>query len=290
MKWLLPVAVCAVALTFTLGHFGQSGERQWTRATTLVKLQDRRITESSGIAPSQIADGVYYTHNDSGDTARFFKFDRAGRVLGTYNVRGASAVDWEDIASAKIGGKPYLFVGDIGDNAGNRRSITVYRVPEPTHNGEVNVRADRTYTLRYPDEPHNAESLMIHPRTGDFYIVTKANTKPSQVFKLAHPGKSGSYMLAQIGTIDLPDSFRYARLITAGDISPDAKHMMIRTYMAAWEYDVRGSFDDWMKNAPRKIETNFELQGEGICYSRDGKSLLTTSEGVPCQVSEAKLR
>ena len=33
------------------------------------------------------------------------------------------------------------------------------------------------------------------------------------------------------------------------------------------------------------IRTNLDLQGEGIAYSEDGKSLITTAENTPCLVS-----
>jgi hypothetical protein len=314
---LLALAVLVSACSTDVPNLqSKAGPREWSKCTTLVNLQDKRIDESSGICSSRGVDGVYYTHNDSGDTARFFKFNRKGEILGVFNVTNAlAAVDWEDIASATLDGKPYIFCGDIGDNAGVRKQIYVYRVPEPDPHpptpsplsrgeksaqtnggprGEMGegeqVRADRIYTLTYPDEPHNAETLMVNPSTGDIYIVTKAAKRPSMVFKLAHPGASGSYTLEKIGEFQVGGAIRESKLVTAGDISPDSKHVVIRTYFEGWEFDASAKFDDWFRQTPRRIQTNFELQGEGICYSRDGKSILTTSEGVPCQVSEARLR
>jgi hypothetical protein len=119
--------------------------------------------------------------------------------------------------------------------------------------------------------------------------VTKAAKKPSAVFKLPHPGRSGAYVLTKIGEFQVGSLIRESRLVTGGDISPDAKHVVIRTYLSGWEFDVPARFDDWFRQKPRYIKTNLEFGGEGICYSRDGNSLLTTSEGVPCQVSEARL-
>jgi hypothetical protein len=255
---------------------------------TLVNIQDARINESSGICASRGLDGVYYTHNDSGDTARFFKFNRKGEVLGVYNVTNAKpAVDWEDIASATVGGKAYIFCGDIGDNRGSRKEIYVYRIPEPATAGSVS--ADRVYTLTYPDGAHNAETLMVDPKSGDIEIVTKASHKPSEVFVLRTPGPTGSYMLKRVGALQVGSVSPFETLVTGGDISHDSLHVLLRTYSAAWEYDVPVRFDDWIKAKPRRVQTNADRQGEGICYSRDGKSLLTTSEGTPCQVSEARL-
>src|SRR4051794_20300739 len=83
---------------------------------TLCHLQDSRITESSGLA---VGPGVLWTHNDSGDSARFFALDRRCRTLATYTLPGVQATDWEDMAR----GGGYLWLGDIGDNSATRSTI-----------------------------------------------------------------------------------------------------------------------------------------------------------------------
>lgn len=266
-----------------------AAERDWDKLTLLTKLDDKEIDESSGVAPSHLRPGIFYTHNDSGDKPRFFSFDDKGHVTGSYSVPNAEATDWEDMASASIGGKSYLYFGDIGDNNEKRKSITVYRVPEPSP-GAVPTAPDQVLVLNYPDGPHNAETLMVHPTAGDIYIVTKTSKGPSLVFKLPNPANSGRFDLAKIGEIQTGGPIDATKLTTGGDISPDGKHVVVRGYLGAWEFDAPARFDDWVKSKPRAIQTNVEPQGEAICYSTDGKSLITTSEGQPCQVSIGKLK
>ncbi|MGZ4000098.1 MAG: hypothetical protein ACXVIY_05695, partial [Mucilaginibacter sp.] len=43
-------------------------------------LQSKEMDEISGIAASGIHDGVYYVHNDSGDTSRFFAITPDGKI------------------------------------------------------------------------------------------------------------------------------------------------------------------------------------------------------------------
>ena len=57
-------------------------------------FQDPRITESSGLAASSRS-GIVFTHNDSGDSARFFAVDDAGRTRTTYALPDVQARDWE---------------------------------------------------------------------------------------------------------------------------------------------------------------------------------------------------
>src|SRR5437016_3618567 len=55
------------------------------------------LTELSGIAASRAQPGVYYAHNDSGDSPRIFALDGAGAELAQLCLAGATNVDWEDI-------------------------------------------------------------------------------------------------------------------------------------------------------------------------------------------------
>lgn len=267
---------------------GSAQARVWQPPTLLTTLKYDDITESSGVANSPLWPGVYYTHNDSGDKPRFFKFDGQGKLFGAYALRGAQAFDWEDMASARVTGKSYLYFGDIGDNSAKRSAVTVYRVGEPRTSSPL-IGTFETYNVTYPDGPHNAETLMVNPLNGDIYIVTKSADEGSRVFKLRRPGGSGSFRLQEIGKLTFPGSILGGQLATGGDISPDGKWIVIRTYFAAYEYAVPKRFDDWVTGSPTTIRLASETQGEAISYSRDGKALITTSEGSPCPVSVVRL-
>ena len=91
------------------------------------------IDEASGVVASRKNPGVLWVHNDSGGSARAFAMNTLGTHLGIYNILGAGAWDWEDMAAGPgpVAGQSYLFLGDIGDNAAVRSSIVVYRVAEP---------------------------------------------------------------------------------------------------------------------------------------------------------------
>lgn len=281
------VGVACLAILVVYGfvragvHFGVP--RSFGQPHLLASITDKRVTESSGVAPSQIYPNVYYTFNDSGDTARFFQFDRKGRILHVFNVTNGDNVDWEDMASAKLDGKPYLFFGDIGDNMGRRPSIAIYRVPEPGNDTEV--RADQIYTLRYPDGSHNAETLLVNPKTGDIMIVTKAALHPQGIYYLPRPHSSGSWTLKKLADIEVNANMRSAKLITGGAWSQDGRYVVLRTYLGAYEFRAEDPMQ-WFETEPMRIKTNLEMQGEGITYSLNGSSLITTSEGNPCPVSE----
>ena len=257
-------------------------DRTWGTPTLMCEIGSKQLSESSGIAASRITEGVYLTHNDSGDKPRFFKFSKNG-IQATYELKGASALDWEDMASTRIKGRNWLYFGDIGDNALNRKNISIYRLEEPRGEERVLSKFD-TYSLTYPDGTHNCESLFADPNSGDVYLVTKSEGA-STVFKLKAPSRSGTYVLEKLGSVR-PDTGmgKYGRMVTAGDVDPAGKHVILRTYSGALEYHVKGKFQDWWKSTPRAVNLPFMGQSEAICYTSNGQELVTTCEGNPCPV------
>jgi len=271
----------------------------------LCNLENQSVKESSGIAASRRNTDIFWTHNDSGDGPFIYAFDRQGKHRGVWRVVGAGAVDWEDMA---IGPGPrrglsYLYIGDIGDNSKKRSQIAVYRVAEPRitpKDSSSTVRNPRetgvadVIRLKYPDGKYDAETLLIHPLTGDLYIITKVRGAAARVYKLRAPApKSGVSTLSYVGEFRFPNPF--LGFVTGGAISPDGHRVAISDYFGACELilpDRRGiAFDEIWKQSPIPVDIGgfpeVRRQGEAICYSADGLALLATSEGRPCPLIEA---
>jgi hypothetical protein len=260
--------------------------------TKIANLKNPAIDESSGLAASRINANVYWTHNDSGDGPFVYAFDSTGGSRGVFRVAGAQARDWEDMA---IGpgperGKSYLYLGDIGDNQEKRDEIVVYRVAEPAL-----TAADRTLTkakpgttkpaeafrLRYPDGKHDAETLLVHPTSGDLYIVTKVMLRNATVYEAAAPLSTGQPItMKRIGEIRIPSLFGGA--LTGGSISPDGRRVAFCDYLQGYEAELPAAsknFDDIWKQKITGFNLGQREQGEAIAYRSDGKALLATSEG-----------
>jgi len=251
-------------------------------------LVSTAITESSGMAPSRQIPGQFYTHNDSGDTARFFRFRLDGTVTGQFTLIGITAIDWEDMASARVGEANYLYFADIGDNGQSRPFVTIYRLQEPIGSGG-NITQYDAIRLTYPTGPRNAETLLVHPTKGDIYIVTKSETEASRVFWLPHPSAGGQFAVNQLGQVQVGTSVPGSKLITGGSISPDARYVTLRTYWDGYDFRITGGFQTWPKATPKRFAIAAETQGESLCYALDGSRVYTTSEGNPCRVSEVPL-
>jgi hypothetical protein len=262
-------------------------------AETIADLQDTSIKESSGLAASRTTAGIFWTHNDSGDGPFIYAFDHRGRRKGVWRVREAAARDWEDMAAGPgpDRNRNYLYIGDIGDNSERRSEIVVYRVPEPkiTPAGASSTNAKPTLTetaesirLRYPDGPHDAEALLVHPVTGAIYIVIKIMFATVGVYEAsAWPGDDGVRTLSRLGELKIPSLF--GGMITGGAISPNGRRVALCDYIQAYEIVLTGRepFDSIWKQPLTTIALGNRQQGEAITYRLDGKALLATSEGLP---------
>jgi hypothetical protein len=302
MRPLLRLLILAVALTGAVW----AAQDPYGPGTVLFTFRDDRVTESSGLCFSSRSDDVLFTHNDSGDSARIFAVNRRGETLATLTVPEAKNLDWEDIARGPDdAGASCLYVGDIGDNEAKRPTITVYRVPEPEVDPALTGVTAQTapaerFELKYADGSRDAEALMVHPRTRRLFVVSKA-LQWSHLYAAPVPLKAGEVnTLTKVATIRfamLPGTANSLReqalrlLATGGDISPDGQRVVVRTYTDAYEWTIAGNdVAAAVRNPPLHVPLPAARQGEAIAYSRDGLSLITTSEGKNAPAHELRCR
>jgi hypothetical protein len=241
-------------------------------------------TELSGLALSHSQRGVLWTHNDSGDVARVFAVTTRGRVLAELSVPNALAVDWEDIAVGPgPSGRAALYIADIGDNAGARPNVVVYRVKEPrvAGGGAGGATAPaRALALRYPDGAHDAEALLASPSTGALFIVTKDYSGKAGVYLAAHAQPGATTTLRRVGAVSLGGG----DAVTAGDVSADGRTIALRSYFRAFAWSRRRgeSIAGALKRRPCVADADLfdEGQGEALALGRDGRAFYTVPEGA----------
>lgn len=225
----------------------------WALAVAFV-LQDPAITESSGLV---VLDGQVVTTNDSGDRGRLFVVDPAtGRTVRTADW-GGDPVDVEALAPAG-GGR--VWVGDIGDNDGVRRSVRVLRVPVTAGRRG----ASSAYDLRHPGGARDAEALLAHPLTGRLYVVTKGlfGGRVLQAPERLRPDASHR----------LTDLAPAPALVTDGAFLPRGGAVVLRTYGRA----VVLAYPSWDQVTSWELPS--QQQGEGLAVV--GSDLLLSSEGA----------
>ena len=254
----------------------------------MATLANSQISESSGLACGRRNRGVFWTHNDSGDSARVFAFTIRGEHVATYTIVGAQAGDWEDMASFEAQGRGYLLLGDVGDNERRRKKYTLYVVVEPPvgtpeRPAAGQVRVGRQMDFTYEDGPHNCEAVAIDPTDGMIYLVSKEGGGSCKVYALPwrQPESRAAVVAKAVATLAMPAA-------TAMDISPDGLRAVILTYGHAYEY-ARRDGEKWSEvfaRPPRVLRMPKRRQGETVCYGPDGKTLYLTSEFAPTPLFE----
>ena len=257
----LPVAAAGSSAPGAAGP-GEAGlAEKWRRASKILVVRDGRINEGSDLVRSTYRRQVVFVHNDGGDGPRFFAVGKTGRTKAVFRLRGAPARDWEDAA---VGPRHTLWFGDIGDNGRSRRTVAVVRTREPRAM-RSGVRTYTAFRLNYPDGAHNAEALLVHPRTGRVFVATK---RSSGGYLYRAPRRLRAGRVNQLTRVR-----RVPANITAGDFSPRRGRYILRKYDTAWIYGRTGR---------RLVTIDLPSQrlGESITFNRRGSAVLLHSEGV----------
>lgn len=90
--------------------------------TDKTALNTPLLNESSGLT---FLDGKLWSFSDSGNPNDIYRIDTVtNTIFQTVDISNATNVDWEDMTS----NTDYLFVGDFGNNNGNRQDLKIYRI------------------------------------------------------------------------------------------------------------------------------------------------------------------
>ena len=269
MSLLYPASRCP-ADDVTVIQYGSPRE--------LCKLSTRKINESSGLAISRLSNDRIWTHNDSGDEARIYCINWQGEHLGTCKLKKIKAVDWEDMCSYVIDGRPKLLLADVGDNGLRRKSCRLNIVDEPADPTDDRSKV-QVLRFRYATGPTDCEAVAVDPVRREVLLIEKKFALTCRVFVLPLPtddqGKD-DLIAKPIARITVP-------LVTAADVSPDGLRAMVLTLGQAFEFTRRRdqTWADVFRAPPRVIDMPARRQGEAICYAGNGRDLLLTSELTP---------
>lgn len=289
-RWLICVCfVFPLAYLFVFPAVADDAGLTYGAPVELSTLKHKKIKESSGLAASHRNDGLFWTHNDSGDKPRLYCFDRSGAHKGTCKIKKAGSIDWEDMCSFSLNGRSKLLIADIGDNGSRRKSCRLYLMDEPK-NPQNDVEKLQVIKLRYSTGPMDCEAIGIDVASKKLLFVEKKRWINCRAFEadieldeatgeiIGKRNDTGIVELIAkpVGQIRLP-------LVTAMDVSSDGKRAIVLTLGQAFEYH-RGDGETWkdaFARKPRTIDMPPRKQGEAICYGKAGRDLFLTSELTP---------
>jgi len=209
----------------TLNKGFKSHQNKIGKAETLFQL-DKVLVESSALC---FYDGIFWSLNDSGGEPCLYGFDKGnGNLRHTLNITNAPNIDWEGLCQDKH----YFYIGDFGNNFGNRTDLRILRVkkPDSLNKKVIAVQAD-LIEFKYPDQKNfksrkhsnkwDCESIFCH--NDSLYIITK-NWVSNHSSIYALPTKPGKY------TAEKKATFNAEGLVTDAALSADGKTLYLVGY------------------------------------------------------------
>ncbi len=242
---------------------------------------DDPILESSGLIYTN--DGLW-THNDSGNDPILYLLDTLSFEIKRQVVIGnVENEDWEELASDGV----YFYIGDFGNNKGDRKDLKVLRVLRSDVQEKDTVTAE-IINFYYPDQldfdlgnkNHNFDCEAFFVKGDSLHLFTKNwdNRKTKHYTLPRFPGDYSAIFC---------DSFDVDGLITAADIAPDGVISLL-----GYEDKATGEAFQWLlfdyenmnvfSGNKRKLSLGSIIergQVEGLAFSQNGEGYIS-SEAV----------
>ena len=233
---------------------------------------DGVLSETSGII---FWEYQFWTHNDNSDTNLYALDTLYGRIVQRWPMSHIKNTDWEEISQDK----DYIYIGDIGNNSGNRDDLKIYRAGKSSilNNSAVFDSVCFTYedqtdfTPAAYDSDFDCEAFIVS--SDSIYLFTKEwASNGTRVYSL--PKTPGNYV-AKPGP-----SLNVNGLITGSVYLEEERIVVLTGYNERLNpflyllYDFTGS--DFFSGNKRKIDIMLPYhQIEGITTTNGIKYFIT---------------
>lgn len=248
---------------------------------SLIAELNPKIKETSGLA---IIGDLLITHNDKGRSNELYLLNAEnGNILQSLLVSNINNNDWEDVTK----NEEYLFIGDIGNNEGERKNLAIYIIPlKEINRNATAIKSSGTINFYYPEQTefdvskkHNFDSEAIFCFNQQIFLFTK-NRLDDKTNLYVLPAQPGNYAAKLIG------SFEVGGRITGADISPDGKLIALVGYNKKsdcflWTFEGFEGNNFFSGKSQKYILGSYAQVGqmEGIAF-KDNTSIYISSEEI----------
>ena len=244
------------------------------------------VNETSGLF---FHNGRLWTHNDSGGKPILYALDTTTfEVVQKVTLSNAKNKDWEDVCTD---GKT-VFVGDFGNNNGNRKNLRIFTFPLSAipDEGDASVTVD-SIRFSFGDQTnfekrryeHDFDCEAMFTSEDYLYLLSKGwETGTTRLYRL--PKTAGNHVA------EVVNGFDSQGLITGADYDRENRIMVVVGYVKSiWKPFMYIIFD--FDEAGVKLSNHrFEMpqwvgaQTEGICFFDDGRCYVS-AETSPSMTS-----
>ena len=252
------------------------------------------VKETSGLF---FHNGRLWTHNDSGGKPILYALDTTTfEVVQKLTLKNVKNKDWEDVCTDG----EYVYVGNFGNNKGNRKDLSIYKFPLSSipEEGDATIKVDSicfsfgdqtNFEKRKHEHDFDCESMFATENY--LYLFSKGwVTGTTRLYRLSKaPGKH---------VAEVVNGFDSQGLITGADYDQKSGILVIVGYVKSiWKPFMYLIFD--FDEAGEKLSNRrFEMpqwagaQTEGICFFDEGRCYVSseTSPTITAKVFEMDFR
>ena len=282
ISWV--ISVVFLSLVVSCSGFRKSDKNEPVEKTdrvispvVMIQKLPKEVRETSGLF---WLDGLIWTMNDSGGENVLYGLDpESGVVTTRVRIHHAGNYDWVTLSS----NRNYVFIGDVGNNMGDRKDLKIYRVPKKELSGYNNEANAEVISFSWPDQtffmpgirrtPFDCEAMICLGDSLMLFTKDWANGNTKAYMLLAQPGSQKAVLM---------DSLQAGVLITGADLSPDGKTLILSAYHDfnpyLWVFTGFQGHDFFRGNKVRFTYPSYhDAQTEGIVF-RGNDSILISAE------------
>lgn len=244
-----------------LFSFSQKTEKLALRKYKIATLSDS-LKETSGLT---FLKDKLYTLNDGGNTNEIFEIDKiSGKILSKLKINFPNK-DWEAITSYDED----FYIGDFGNNAGNRKDLAVYKVDFQGNysKNSFNYSAQNDFSTRYLSHNYDAEAMIF--RNEKIHVFSKEWSSKNISHYIVELQNSENQLLVSL------ESFHAGFVITdaayfEGKLYVAGYTRKAKVYMMIFQENSEGLFFSKPLKKYKLGSATSVGQVEGIAVNKDG--------------------
>jgi len=234
------------------------------------------LKESSGLIH---LNNQLWTHNDSGDEAKLYQIDKeTGEILKSISITNATIHDWEDITYDDT----HLYIGDFGNNFGNRRELKIYKISRSDLLTETATTAE-VINFTYSDQTdfssklnaHNFDCEAMVAHEGKLYLFSKNwNNLQTRLYELETT--AGTHIA------HYKSSFDTKALVTGASLNKELGILLLTTYSKRLNVSILSfsnfNNSEFFNGTSKQLTLMNPLQSqiEGITFVENYKAYLSS--------------
>ena len=235
---------------------------------------DTALSEISGWI--FVNDSTLIAHNDSGNEALLYVLNLDGTIRHTALINGIRNSDLEDIASDDKGN---LYVGDIGNNANNRKNLMIHKIRINSVLSDSVVTSSPIFFSYAEQEAfppaneqlyYDAEALVYD--NDSLWIFTKCRTKPfdGKCLVYGFPAKQGTYKPTHRSFIETGKSTWLKDAVTAADLRNDTLYLLTYNRLLICDFNNRKPvLKTTVSMLPISQKEALAVNSKGVIYIAD---------------------